>query len=133
MKKVLISEKDMQNMWNSALEMCESEDNPFKHNRSDITKDGFRMGARIFEYMLNKWFNAQPDASNWVSIEDDLPPLGVKVFLRGIENDKEAHRAAIRDERGYFLMKGNYLEVRMDTMDVTHWMPIPLLPEIQQS
>lgn len=79
--------------------------------------------------MIKKVLNA----SNWVSIEDDLPPLGVKVFLRGIENDKEAHRAAIRDERGYFLMKGNYLEVRMDTMDVTHWMPIPLLPEIEQS
>jgi len=82
---------------------------------------------------LEEWFNATPEAPQWISVEDRLPDDGVLVFIFITELNimtnfawqlfkigacyhKENNRWGIMD----YSQQGDFLRV-------THWMPIPPL------
>jgi hypothetical protein len=75
-----------------------------------------------------KWFNAQPEAPQWVAVGDRLPEDGQDILFSA--NDF-VERVIFR---GNFNKGDELFETYSDkytVSDVTHWMPIPPLPEVK--
>ena len=117
-KKVLISLDDLkmlipENTNDSFYNDCTGFD-----SRGDVLRSCVN---RIFNN-IEDWFDSQPAARQWVSVEDDKPKKGDVVAIRV-------------DGQDYFWLRGHYSNgVWLDEWGyiidfVTHWIPIPPLPE----
>jgi len=77
---------------------------------------------------IGEWFDEQPPAPQWVSVEDDLPKFYEPVFI--LQEKKLGYSHAMHGDKGYLYEKGwsnGWFHV-----SVTHWMPIPELPEVKE-
>lgn len=105
------------------------------------------------ENNLTKWFSSQPPAPQWVRVEDGLPPVEYRedepdVRKNCIINIKLTANKYSRNQiaEGWYdyglhtwaLFDFNKLTPYQASvgdsfdLDITHWMPIPALPEAQE-
>jgi hypothetical protein len=77
---------------------------------------------------LREWFDAQPDAPQWVGVEDEnespyyYPHSRFWVRLR---DSTVTLDVSFDDNRGFI---GPFRDYSLDSGEITHWMPIPSLP-----
>lgn len=86
--------------------------------------NSIRECGNIKGWNCKEWFDAQPEAPQWVRVEDGLPDIGKPVFLRDKDNYTFVGLRDIVDLWVNIAIEGHYLQ------DITHWMPIPPLPEV---
>lgn len=80
---------------------------------------------------IQKWFNSQPAAPQWVRVEDGLPDYFQDVFIRHENGIDKAY--VIQGTIGRFadFEWGDAGNKRSPFNGVTHWMPIPPLPGVK--
>lgn len=74
---------------------------------------------------LMSWFEAQPAAAQWVSVKDRLPLNDSETDFVAVVNDDVNWQRAFYYDGDWFNEDENYVE------NVTHWMSIPPLPEVE--
>ena len=109
-KKVLISLDDYSKLQEEAMEYQEP-------------------SLRLMKFMelFLGWFEAQPDAPQWISVGDGLPDHGERVFVR---NGDIILALVFNKELNVFMSRASSA-LHHAVKDVTHWMPIPPLSKIE--
>lgn len=75
-----------------------------------------------FIHTAKDWFKLQPEAPQWVSVEDGLPLNNSETDFVAVVNDDISWQRAFYYDGDWLNEDENYVE------NVTHWMPIPGLP-----
>ena len=87
---------------------------------------GYSISANELKEKVSPWFNSQPEAPQWISVEDRLPDIGLKVFAVGLgcvfQGSIDIDGYWVETESGELILNG-----------ATHWMPIPPLPESNEN
>ena len=76
---------------------------------------------------LDVAIDALREQPRWISVKDALPEIGVTVLAL----DKYGHvnsRYMYKHKDGTALFTAEYL---VSSKDITHWMPLPKLPEVE--
>lgn len=88
---------------------------------------------KLFGQLIKRWNRR---ASPWVSIEDKLPDIGVKVWVRDKDDFTiEARRIRRKNNDATNVWESFFMgttEYTFHVNEITHWMPIPPLPEIER-
>lgn len=86
-------------------------------------------GQEEIKNRSDEWFHAQPEAPQWISVEDRLPTDNQEIFVKlkdKIYSGKYWKGGFIGD--CFRLDKAG--NVTCYKSEITHWMPIPSLPEL---
>lgn len=82
----------------------------------------------ITQFMLDAWLarSAQPSAPAWVAVETKLPTDSSRVLVVVTDEGAPITGRFLGDQSGWMLPGG-----RIDGCRVTHWQPLPPLPQEQ--
>lgn len=84
------------------------------------------MGGESQKEITDKWNRR---ASPWVRVEDGLPGAGDVVLIRVFYRKNElGFKEVVAFNGDNFICNGCIYQMK----DITHWMPIPELPEIKE-